>query len=41
MSNLDNDRAETYDYQLNLLHEWVRSGFISRLQFKELLSLLV
>jgi len=35
------DRAETYDKQLNLIYEWVKTGVISKRLFKNLLTLLV
>lgn len=34
-------KEETYDKQLNILYEWVRTEFISRRDFKKMLSILI
>lgn len=34
-------KEEMYDQQLNTLYEWVRSGFISCRDFKNLLSMVI
>lgn len=34
-------KEEAYDQQLNVLYEWVRTEFISRRDFKNLLSIVI
>lgn len=38
---MSEDSTETYDLQLNLIYEWVKTSVIDKRQFKQLLGFLV